>query len=102
MLSLLPVLSLGLLVAPPNLHGIALPAAGERLITSPQHVSIFPEPHSFDFVHIDAATTVLLANEDGKWISDAFDAAAAALIPVALVGLLFLLFKLAKLFASAF
>ena len=45
---------------------------------------------------------ILLANENGKWISDSFDTLAAAAIPFLLAGLLFVLFKLAKLFASAF
>lgn len=52
--------------------------------------------------HLDASTALLLADENGKWLSDSFDAAAALAIPFILAGLLFAFFKLLKLFASAF
>ena len=46
--------------------------------------------------------TNLIADEDGKWFSAGFDAAAAAVIPVLLVALLFGFVRLLKLFANAF
>jgi len=45
---------------------------------------------------------MLLADEEGKWISEAFDSLAAAAIPFLLAGLLYVFYRLAKLFASAF
>jgi len=46
--------------------------------------------------------TNLIADDDGKWFSAGFDAAAAAVIPVLLVAVLFGFFRLLKLFANAF
>jgi len=53
-------------------------------------------------VHLETTVSTLLADESGKWFSADFDSLAAAAIPFILAGLLFVLFKLAKLFASAF
>ena len=91
MLALLP-LAAGFLIPPaPHLQ----PLLQQQVRAA--HVgpaSIFPVDG------LDATT--LIADENGKWISASFDDFAALTIPFILAGLLFALFKLAKLFASAF
>ena len=101
MLALLPS-SLGLLVIPPAPGTLpALNTLQHTLRTRAEEATsagvIFPviDGHSLD-------VTTLLADENGKWISASFDELAALAIPFILVALLFILFQLAKLFASAF
>ena len=50
----------------------------------------------------DTAAALLIADADGKWLNASFDAAAALAIPALLAVLLFVFYRLLKLFASAF
>ena len=108
---------LGFLVVPPppQAVGAALPFSVLRSHphvegTSPMSASIlFPgaAQRLEDTVSIDTTTVVLADAERSDWAVKLFgqvdlDAVATAAIPVALVAVLFLFFRLLKLFASAF
>ena len=100
-LALLPPLHVGLLVAPPQLVPAAAPLAATALQHQQAAAALAPRA---DVLVNDVlfATNALVADASGKWLNEAFDTAAAAAIPFILLGLLYLLFRLAKLFGSAF
>ena len=48
------------------------------------------------------ATSMVIADENGKWFNDSVDEAATIVIPIALAALLVVFYRLLKLLASAF
>ena len=115
MLGGLTVLSIGLLVAPPQLQITQQPASllvhsheqtamlRSSVVTAealfPSHCTIT----SADAAPAECMTTQLLADgATGAYIQEDFDAAFLVVVPFLLGGMLYLFFKLFKLFASAF
>ena len=97
MLAMLCTSTLGFLVTPPA--GVALaPVLRPALHTI---AAVAPLPSASDEL-VSLSTTGLIANADGFWLNADFDSLAALAIPFFLAGLLFVFFKLAKLFASQF
>ena len=70
----------------------------ERLAT----VVVDRSTTTYAFAGVEGSTTTTIADANGKWFNDSVDAFAAAAIPLVLAVLLFVFYRVLKLFASAF
>lgn len=79
----------------------ALPPLTMTMQRTHEHAVISP-PSSLSEALVFPGSSTMIADDNGKWFGNEADAFAAAAIPVALVSILFVFYRVLKMFISAF